>query len=516
MDHEKYCKIDPDGYYTVHFRNNSRLSFRNIENIFSKFGKVVEVGGHPKQKLRYVSYKTMDEIKNCVEGLKNNPEIVLSLEGEEYITTDQDSNQKQDKDSIEEESNEHFIHNKKSPETRFCKKKLYSTSIYNSKIFNGFDNVESDTDSQKISLGCKSNVNEVEACSENMQNIVISEEKHSLLQKQNSNGNSPIDKTNYELYYKILKDGSYTVHFANNKDFSEEMVTNMFSQYGRVLSVKAGKNLNAVGKSLMFIRFETLDDTISCLKAFQVNKLINILPQKDKLQADQKDLNQRHLLEDLPQKMTNEKWLNPTSDETLLETERKRTNDANDIKTSGWRHRSNDSADIDCQNFSRNYKTDTIKYDKPGSLINEITKINGNTHVNKNMFDDERTSRTLNFDTGTMKEEFNASAVSSGLSLEVASFNERILAEEVIVANIPDNFNVHNVCHLFKDYNPIKATCIKEILPTEDVKIRYCRIYFRTQEDAIAVERKFDRYPLDKERLIVLRNSSLIKEAMNV
>lgn len=87
------------------------------------------------------------------------------------------------------------------------------------------------------------------------------------------------------------------------------------------------------------------------------------------------------------------------------------------------------------------------------------------------------------------------------------------LAEEVIVANIHEKFSVLYILYLLEKFEPISITEIKTISRNG---VRYCSVYFKSQKDAIAVERQFDNFDLSGNKLIVRTPQLLVKEVSTV
>lgn len=495
MDYKKYYKLDHGGY-TLHFKNNNRYSVEEIRKIFSRFGNVVNVNVTDQEDgYRFVRFKTLNEVQNCLEGLKDNDKIIILPERKYMNKMDKNSRPKQE-GSTNKEAEGNFEDNKIFSEAKFQK----GTTAYNTKIFNcnGTDSFLN-TNSQKGSYDCKSN----EDGAYNKQDVLVFKEKHSLPQDKNFNDNSLSERINYEKFYKKLKDGSYAVHFANRNKLNHGEITEIFSEYGMVLSVSTkGENTG-----LIHIRYKYLNDVISCLKGLQNNNLINILFQKDKKYSNQ-------LLENPHNKTLNERQVNSfsTFDETSLETVGKQTHD---IKNSNWKNDSNNSWDTVSQNSKCNYKPNTMKYEKPGSSIikselHSSPMTDGNIYINKTIFD----NKTSNLNFANRQEEFNEISdfsVPQLFDAKDASSKKVIQLQEIIIANIHEDYGIHYILHLLEKYDPVSATFVK-IIPKN--KIRYCSIFFKAITDAIAVEKEFDNYVLFGKKLIVLRKSRLMEEAL--
>jgi len=111
-----------------------------------------------------------------------------------------------------------------------------------------------------------------------------------------------------------------------------------------------------------------------------------------------------------------------------------------------------------------------------------------------------------------MKSKESDAMSNSSLSNETKKSSSKIVfipMQEIIVANIHSKYGVHYILHLFEKYSPISATLVKTIPETD---IRYCHVYFKSAQDAEAVEEVFDNFDLFGKNLIVLRKSRLLDE----
>jgi len=71
MNCDKYYKKENDGSYNLRFLNTKGYNIEEIKKIFSAYGEVLAVnisGDHFG--LRFVKYRTLDEIIRCFEGLR--------------------------------------------------------------------------------------------------------------------------------------------------------------------------------------------------------------------------------------------------------------------------------------------------------------------------------------------------------------------------------------------------------------------------------------------------------------
>lgn len=523
IDYDKYYKRDNDGCYTVHFANNKKLSIDEIEEIFSAYGKVMSVNiTEHEYGFRFVKYKTLEEIICCLKGLKNSDIIQLlperiKMNGSnrrlKYNSTPRKRLEYsfQKTSDIDNQFNLNSAHNRRSSEIENL---THSTSTSNVSQLDNADNF-SDTASRS-SHNLKSNVN---AIKHDKSDPLISNSLFSG--QQNSISNS--SETDYYKYYKIGKDGNYIVHFVNKKELSINEIRTLFSSYGNVVSVYVnGEKING----LVFVRYRSLEETITCLKELQNNDMINILPQKDKIngtvkKTDQENSNHGQLAEmqDSFQGINRQFDSNSNCDKKFSKPEEKLTPNTsdrnrfhstknflntdfeslNDDNKSAITHSDFLISDkqISRQRSFNNYEVTNYNQEQQHkSKFHSFAKPDININVNKNVSDDKILPLLIS-DMEIKQKQFDAVSNSSSQWRDIPI---------IIVANIHASYDVHHILHLFKKYNPISARVVKTILGTNK---RYCYVYFKTIQDAITVEEEFDNFDLSDKKLIVLRMSRL-------
>ncbi|XP_076654090.1 uncharacterized protein LOC143359768 [Halictus rubicundus] len=266
---------------------------------------------------------------------------------------------------------------------------------------------------------------------------------------------------NYEHYYDRRND-SYVIHFSNFHGISEDEINKMFSVYGSVTIRGTGGQFG-----FYFIRYKNLEDTINCLNGFKDHKSIKILPHKHKI--NQKCKNKTH-------KPGKTEPINLSNSEEAIQ------------KQSGY-HNVVSKIDSGC---------DT-------SIGSTSTKI---VHMNKRRSEISISSEIADQTTKTMESSFDEGEIPS---LVYRNKKTIIPAQEVIIANIDPSVELKEILTLFNDHHPIATTDIQQV-PYSGV--RYIHAYFMTVSDALAVEKKFDKYRLREHILIVLRPEMLIKEAI--
>lgn len=346
----------------------------------------------------------------------------------------------------------------------------------------------------------------------------------------------------YEKYYKIMYDGTYCIHFPNNKLFSKQNINDIFSSYGNVLSITSKGDIN---NGLIFIRYKTLKETLYCLKNLQKNNDIRILPQKDKINKHDvtRNSNEWHAgrKDNLSQKTTDKQYhSNSIRGNRINECEEKptcnRTNSDYSNRSDHTNNFSNPSSPGSRCNYKSNInaiKSDTLhplgldeKYsqyseqqnlDYKESHCNQIikqqeiefyepSKPEGNTNVCNGISDKIIPSLVPCLKIQPKKSDIRFDHSLPALTKNTLS--KSVTMQEVIVANIDVNYSVHYILHLFEKHSPISATLVKTISKTD---IRYCLVYFMNVDDALAIEEKFDNYVLSGRNLVVLRTSQLSK-----
>lgn len=544
MDYEKFYKRDNDGCYTLHFANTKRLRVDEIEEIFSAYGKVISVNVTGKEQgYRFIKYKTLDETICCLKGLKNSDIIQLLPEkfkmndsnhrsnknNSNQLQTARMENSSQRTPATDKQVNLNSAYNGKSSEIENL---THSVKTSGNSQFDDGDNF-SDTAS-KSSHSFKSMINAIKYDKSDslIPNLLSSRQQNSI-----SNSSNDID---YYKYYKTAKDGSYIVHFANKKGLGIDEIRKLFSSYGNVLSVYANGERN---NGLVFVRYKSLQETIKCLKGFQNNDKITILVQKDKINGtkkiDQGNSNHGQLTEMQDSLQETNKQFNPNSnyDKKFSETDEKltldTTSDRNRFHSTNFlngslslnhdtkstiTHSEFPMSDEEFLSFifrQRNFTNDEVTdYDQEQQYKTKsyfFTKPDLNINVNKDVSNDKIPA--LISVTEVKQKEFDAVSNSSSQS-EIKNILSKVMItpmQDIIVANIHANYDVHYILHLFKKYNPVSATVAETILETN---IRYCHVYFKTIQDAVTVEEEFDNFDLSGENLIVLRISRLIEEAI--
>ncbi|XP_018338254.1 PREDICTED: uncharacterized protein LOC108746159 [Trachymyrmex septentrionalis] len=524
MDFDKYIKEDPEGVYNLHFLNKDKLTVYEIKQIFSVFGNVLGVNVTKDETgFRFVKYGTLDETIACIKGLEDSSKIQLLLERskmKDRKMNRKDFNGENLSNNGGNSTHKIFNENSGSNDILNISQNISQNSVYNHKLI--------------------SNVTK--------ENSSVFDEK-SLRQTSKENNSSVT--MDYEKYYRTTK-GGFSVHFANKKGLCPEYIKDTFSSYGTVVSIYEG---GGGPNGLKIISYKTLDEVINCLKGLQNDSQISLLPQKDKLGSEAKATNQNSSNQWQAAKMEDTSQQMFSTDEQFDSNSTHENNKQE--KLSEYRgkpfysSRNFDSNKFQGNNFldtARNsghdykYNVDEIKQNNAGfqtfdeiysfseqqnpinnedynqvmrkkqedTKLYSLMKTETDSKIDKNrrfgihdqkmpMLVSNAEMKSKEFDvTPTLNKTTNSSKIAY------------IPMQDIIVANIHQNYGVHYILHLFEKFSPVSATVVKTISKTN---IRYCHIYFKTVQDAVAVEEEFDNFDLFGKNLIVLRESRLINEA---
>ncbi|XP_076161256.1 uncharacterized protein LOC143143647 [Ptiloglossa arizonensis] len=281
---------------------------------------------------------------------------------------------------------------------------------------------------------------------------------------------------NAERYYVKKNDGSYAIHFPNCKGTSIHELEKLFSTFGKVLSIEnRGKS-----HGLCFVRYQNIEDVERCLDSLQNHQDIRILPQKFKSTTGS----------NIKAHPLNHSFQGQALDDQSKDAKTCKSGECTKLYNQG----DNRSISSDCSNTSsaRNADIENLTHKSPFPK-----------HLVENTFE-------KSFDANEIPSLIYNDEKSTSISGFRTLIEAIIPAQEIIVANVHPNLGIHYILHLLEKYNPISVSLMMTIPRTG---IRYCHVYFKTFEEALAAEREFDTHNLSGNNLIVLRSQKLMKEA---
>ncbi|XP_011879936.1 PREDICTED: uncharacterized protein LOC105568688 [Vollenhovia emeryi] len=501
MDFDKYFKVDKDGEYNLHFFNKDRLSALQIKEIFSAYGKVIQVNFCGKNGgLTFIKYKTLREAICCLKSCLQDNNIEMLPEKSKMGNCNErmdNGGSSQHQVARAEDSVQRTFRQSSSDAMRSNRS---DSSEYNRKSSFPWQQTSTEVHSSEATIDC-------------------------------------------EKYYRQSRDGTYTVHFVNKNNLTDTEITEMFSAFGNVLSIHSGGDT----QKLKFVRYQMLEEIVECIKGIHSNGVINLLQQKDKRTNtkvdNQRDMNQPQAARaenssqsasgtfGTDQRLNSSSVQNgerPSYNPRLLMNKMKDFDHHSDTASRSSRQGSKFS---DGDESKRKNARHSPMSDENHSHSRQNSMDNG---YNRAMRDKEtKFSRAIksetdakpdrgmrvrahNYkvpalvsDTETMLSDCDAMSDRfwSNGTRDASSKVVHIPLQEVIVANIHTSYGLHYILHLFEQHGPISGTLVRTIAEKD---IRYCHVYFKTVQDAAAVEEEFDNFDLAGKNLIVLRKSHLI------
>ncbi|XP_071571038.1 uncharacterized protein [Temnothorax nylanderi] len=281
MAYEEYYKQDKDGSYAVHFYNKDQLDISEIKKAFSSYGKVVGINfGKNDTRLTFVKLGSLQEAIACLNGLKDSNIEILPERSKIKKWENRDSSQQQ---ALRTGNQKTFNNDKK------LNKNLPNARENSPRKRTSNENNRPNNFSSNQNFMHEPNPNVRGSESESS----VFNEKSSLFSKQQTSKetNSSDTTIDYGKYYRLSKDDTYTIHFANRKGLEIDEIEKLCSPYGNVVSIYPGGENNG----LRFVKYKTQEEVMRCIKGLRDGNVITLLPQKNKVMTETKTTDQRSL-----------------------------------------------------------------------------------------------------------------------------------------------------------------------------------------------------------------------------
>lgn len=302
------------------------------------------------------------------------------------------------------------------------------------------------------------------------------------------------------------ENGIFWLVFPNKHALPKDEINKIFSLFGTVNTItQAGDE-----RGFRFVSYGSMEEVECAVRSLKTHPLINLIPHRPK---------NRHNKTAQSPSTPNEENSNVIFSTNQVNTnffQRKRNNGSINVNQF-----SNTRDSIFCQEFnsvednrsvhsndarnkSSNFQTTNKSIGGSASSLNSLNrsgKIDARGNLS-NSFDLRfHTNDSVSIDIPDLVTKDNIKIESHKPNIEILN------AEEVIVANIHDDYGPAYILHLFDDFEPLSISYIKS---SPNNCIRYCHVYFTTANDSVAVEKKFDKYNLDGKNLVVFRINKLI------
>lgn len=332
-----------------------------------------------------------------------------------------------------------------------------------------------------------------------------------------------------DKYYTLIdggKDGSYCILFANHHGLEKEEVESIFLQFGRLINVKFH---NGNKNDICFVRYESMEDAVRAVEGLKDDPKIRLLEHKKKKQRNEyhseraqgngygqqncNGIKYRQNIQENDQSAFNR---NGNFKEDIHH------GNSNDNLPRGPKYMNENQKQIDfpseANSTNGNQKHPDLTqrlmsaklYQKPNNLPHDPKAPNqGNLENNDKIPDlvdcNEKRMTTIKNQSIDVPELVTASGKTLGM---ISPKKQIIIAQEVIVANIPIEYGSPYMLHLFDRYEPL---AISHIMVEPRTSKRYCHVYFKSSEESQQVEKSFDKKLLLDQSLVVLRSNQLLE-----
>ncbi|XP_034948124.1 uncharacterized protein [Chelonus insularis] len=295
----------------------------------------------------------------------------------------------------------------------------------------------------------------------------------------------------------------WSIYFVNKNGLSVEKIDKIVSEF--VGKKKINQTSNPSG--MCFINLFSFEDAVKCVKGLQGHELIQLKKQL----KNQGELKKNGI----------------KNDET-----NKSDSKYDEMYKSDFKHDEMFKSDLKKNEISKNgFKNDEIKQKEEESfIINDSDDIKKTPEKCNELITDLKAKKVI--DTNTydyLKQEFqdkkcveaepkmpelvlknnvsneamskDTTAESTHSVEENSDLIENVEAEELIIANIHEDYGTNYILHLLEKYQPIGASFVKV---SERYALRYCHVYFTSSQYINEVQKKFDKFELGTKNLIVL------------
>ena len=312
--------------------------------------------------------------------------------------------------------------------------------------------------------------------------------------------------------------GNYWLVFPNKHALDNEEIRTIFSEFGKVIRVSAAGD----EKGLRFVQYSTPLEAETAVNGLQNHSKIKLVPYIPKHRS-------KNLNKPLDDCQSNNAGLEQPIENDNVKRNLYQRKSAKNKKTDSQSHYSYNN---NASTFSQTIDTSRLNHNNDNAsvysnnLSQDFLPKETETSPTRSSGRNSSSSSISSVNTGKrllkLKECIKTNVSSSPydtipnlVTKSDSSQNNRpkqvvLNAEEIIVGNIHECINSAFILHLFESFDPLAISYINVVPSTE---IRYCHVYFKTQQDSIEVEEQFDNYDLAGKKLVVMRPCKLVEQA---
>ncbi|XP_057327784.1 probable serine/threonine-protein kinase DDB_G0283337 [Microplitis mediator] len=345
---------------------------------------------------------------------------------------------------------------------------------------------------------------------------VIIQEIPSKITSDKNNQTETMDPKKFVVETRF---NAFAVNFKNVNGISEDQVREIFSVYGKIKRIaQTGDNYG-----LCFVNYENEDDAVQSVLGVKNHPDIRLrearfTTDRSKKQTDNSSFSNFNgnngnsntsngFNTNTYNNYSNEsasKSIEPIVDEKLSKSDEWPT-ETKIEQESVVLSRDNDPSKNEQRNIPMSYDT------QPLPAATESSETSNN--LEKVTEEDQRSNASAKSQVQIPELVAKISKLSKGSSssLENESTFPKMpiekMAQEILVANIEEGVNIHAILQLLEKYQPFAATDIQKYVPSN---LRYCYVYFTSQQRAQAVESEFNNCVLMDKKLLVVRANNLV------
>ncbi|OXU25460.1 hypothetical protein TSAR_012050 [Trichomalopsis sarcophagae] len=281
----------------------------------------------------------------------------------------------------------------------------------------------------------------------------------------------------------------YCILFPNYKKLDLATIEDIFSNYGRVISVTAAGN----ERGYRFVRYPSREEAQRAVDNVASDYDIHLKSHKPKNQLERQSKSYKKYL----------KSIEGQRDESVEEFKRP--------SIPVWEYEVHENHS-DSGSYSSNESKDKTLYFVQKSSSTNSSPGSENSDQLRSTVSEERMNQRY-YELENPKQQVVTPSDSECVPDLVSTKDPEkhmvvLTAGEVVVGNIPTRLGGAFLLHLFDRHHPI---AISYLQPVPRVNARYCHVYFRSDKEAQLVEREFDQYDLMGRRLVVMRPEKLVR-----
>lgn len=298
----------------------------------------------------------------------------------------------------------------------------------------------------------------------------------------------PLNDLENKLYTQE-SDGSYTVNFPNKHALTNQEIKDRFSPFGKVLSIRCAGD----DRGFRFVRLGSYEEVVAAIVGFRNDPSVQLKERRVKNKSNGfenrngngsfENRNGRHQNEG----GQNRNWRTRSENGD----DRKSEKDENDRVSISPHMTTRGSSTISARLIQVRSPAVSVNGEEPKMTLEKVNDVRNK--VSEAFSDKESRNGDENVE-GPNK--MPPLVIAKNNSAQV------VMAQEVVVANIHDNYGCAFILHLLEKFNPLAIT---EMSYVKHSKLRYCHVFFRSEVEANNAIQGYDDFNLMGKKLIMFK-----------